>query len=146
LIEYALPKFGQGGAPVGGVLIPLVNTFRVKRTAFAIPSLLGGERSLAPSSAQLRMDERRSALRSLPYGNLKMRPEYRGSTVDSSENVEDRFAAVVYLEEESMKVATLAALSVLITLPAEAGQRHRQNNVSPSCDNDGPHRCVIAAA
>jgi hypothetical protein len=39
-----------------------------------------------------------------------------------------------------MKVAVLAALGVLITLPAEAGQRHRQNNVSPSCDNDG--RCT----
>ena len=39
-----------------------------------------------------------------------------------------------------MKVAALAALSVLIALPAEAGQRHRQNNVSPSCDNDG--RCT----
>ena len=39
-----------------------------------------------------------------------------------------------------MKVAALAALSVLIALPAEAGQRHRQINVSPSCDNDG--RCT----
>jgi hypothetical protein len=39
-----------------------------------------------------------------------------------------------------MKVAALAVLSVLIALPAEAGQRHRQNNVSPSCDNDG--RCA----
>ena len=39
-----------------------------------------------------------------------------------------------------MKVAALAALSVLIALPAEAGQRHRQNNVSPFCDNDG--RCT----
>ena len=39
-----------------------------------------------------------------------------------------------------MKIAALAALSVLIALPAEAGQRHRQNNVSPSCDNDG--RCT----
>jgi hypothetical protein len=39
-----------------------------------------------------------------------------------------------------MKVAALAALSVLIALPAEAGQRHRQNNASPSCDNDG--RCT----
>jgi hypothetical protein len=38
-----------------------------------------------------------------------------------------------------MKVAVLAALSVLIALPAEAGQRHRQNDVSPTCDNDG--RC-----
>ena len=39
-----------------------------------------------------------------------------------------------------MKVAAVAALSVLIMLPAQAGQRHRQNNVSPSCDNDG--RCT----
>jgi hypothetical protein len=43
-----------------------------------------------------------------------------------------------------MKVAVLITLSVLIlsvliALPAEAGQRHRQNIVSPSCDNDG--RC-----
>ena len=37
-------------------------------------------------------------------------------------------------------VAAVAALSVLIVLPAQAGQRHRQNNVSPSCDNDG--RCA----
>ena len=41
-----------------------------------------------------------------------------------------------------MKVAALAALSVLIALPAEAGQRHRQINVSPSCDNDG--RCTTS--
>jgi hypothetical protein len=39
-----------------------------------------------------------------------------------------------------MKVAALAALSVLIALPAEAGQRDWQNNASPSCDNDG--RCT----
>ena len=39
-----------------------------------------------------------------------------------------------------MKVAALATVCVLIGLPAEAGQRHRQNNVSPSCDNDG--RCA----
>jgi hypothetical protein len=39
-----------------------------------------------------------------------------------------------------MKVTAIAALSVLIALPAEAGQRHRQSNVSPSCDNDG--RCT----
>jgi hypothetical protein len=37
-------------------------------------------------------------------------------------------------------VAAVAALSVLITLPAQAGQRHRQNIVSPSCNNDG--RCT----
>jgi hypothetical protein len=37
-----------------------------------------------------------------------------------------------------MKVAALASLIVLIALPAEAGQRHRQN-ASPvaTCDNDG---------
>jgi hypothetical protein len=39
-----------------------------------------------------------------------------------------------------VKVALLVALSVLIALPAEAGGRHRQNNVSPICDNDG--RCT----
>ncbi len=39
-----------------------------------------------------------------------------------------------------MKVAVLAVLSVLIALPAEAGQRHRENNVSPSCNNEG--RCT----
>ena len=43
-----------------------------------------------------------------------------------------------------MKVAALAALSVIIALPAEAGQRHRQNSVSPSCDNDG--RCATLSA
>jgi hypothetical protein len=37
-----------------------------------------------------------------------------------------------------MKVAALAALSVLIALPADAGQRQRQNG-SPAnaCDNNG---------
>ena len=39
-----------------------------------------------------------------------------------------------------MKVAALAALCVLIALPAQAGQRQQQKNVSPSCDNDG--RCT----
>jgi hypothetical protein len=43
-----------------------------------------------------------------------------------------------------MKVAALATLSVLIALPAEAGQRHRQDNVLPSCDNDG--RCATLSA
>ena len=43
-----------------------------------------------------------------------------------------------------MKVAALAVLSVLIALPAEAGERHRQNNVSPTCDNDG--RCATSNA
>src|SRR5262245_28372868 len=44
-----------------------------------------------------------------------------------------------------MKVAALAALSVLIVVPAEAGQRHR-TNVSPkiTCDNDG--HCTTFAA
>jgi hypothetical protein len=39
---------------------------------------------------------------------------------------------------KGMKVAALAALNVLVVLPAEAGQRHR-TNVSPkvTCDNDG---------
>ena len=43
-----------------------------------------------------------------------------------------------------MKVAALAIVCVLIGLPAEAGQRHRQNNVSSSCDNDG--RCTTLSA
>jgi hypothetical protein len=43
-----------------------------------------------------------------------------------------------------VKVAALAALCVLIALPAEAAQSHRQNNVSPSCDNDG--RCTTLNA
>jgi hypothetical protein len=43
-----------------------------------------------------------------------------------------------------MKVAALVALGVLIALPAEAGQRYRQNNASPSCDNDG--RCMQVTA
>jgi hypothetical protein len=45
-----------------------------------------------------------------------------------------------------MKVAALAALSVLIVLPAQAGQGHRQNDASlASCDNDG-HCTTFAAA
>jgi hypothetical protein len=45
-----------------------------------------------------------------------------------------------------MKVAALAALSVLIVLPADAGQGHRQSD-SPvaACDNDG-HCTTFAAA
>ena len=39
-----------------------------------------------------------------------------------------------------MKLAALAVFCVLIALPAEAGQRHRQDNVSPTCDNNG--RCT----
>ena len=39
-----------------------------------------------------------------------------------------------------MKVAALAVFCVLIALPAEAGRRYRQDNVSPSCDNNG--RCT----
>jgi len=39
-----------------------------------------------------------------------------------------------------MKVAALAVLTLLIALPVEAGQR--QNNLSPSCDNDG--RCTTS--
>src|SRR5215510_2174705 len=41
-----------------------------------------------------------------------------------------------------MKVAALAALCVLIALPAEAAQQHRPN-VSPSCDNDA--RCTTVS-
>src|SRR5215510_6342194 len=39
-----------------------------------------------------------------------------------------------------MKVAALAAVSVLIVFPVEAGQRHQSNNVSPFCYNYG--RCT----
>jgi len=42
-----------------------------------------------------------------------------------------------------LKVAALVALSVLIALPAEARERHGQNNASPICDNDG--RCTTLA-
>ncbi len=46
-----------------------------------------------------------------------------------------------------MKVAALAALSVLIALPAEAGQRHRQNDSSTTtCDNNGHCTTVNATA
>ena len=44
-----------------------------------------------------------------------------------------------------MKVAALAALSVLIALPAEAGQRQRQNgSPATTCDNNG-HCTTIGA-
>src|SRR4029077_4196222 len=45
-----------------------------------------------------------------------------------------------------MKVAVLAALSVLIAIPsAEAGQRHLQNGVPvTTCDNDG-HCATLGA-
>jgi hypothetical protein len=37
-----------------------------------------------------------------------------------------------------MKLATIAALSVLIVLPAEAGHRHQQiGSPAATCDNDG---------
>jgi hypothetical protein len=45
----------------------------------------------------------------------------------------------------SMKVAALAALSVLIAIPlAEAGQRRLQNGLPMTCDNDG--HCATFAA
>src|SRR5262249_47675154 len=45
-----------------------------------------------------------------------------------------------------MKVAALAALSVLIVLPAIAGQVHRQNgSPTATCDNDG-HCTTFASA
>src|SRR5262245_59005181 len=45
-----------------------------------------------------------------------------------------------------MKVAALAALSVLIVLPADAGQVHRQNgSPTATCDNDG-HCTTFASA
>jgi hypothetical protein len=45
-----------------------------------------------------------------------------------------------------LKVAALAVLSVLIAVPAEAGERHRQNSVSPICDNDGRCTTLIVTA
>ncbi|HEX3342218.1 MAG TPA: hypothetical protein VHT68_23950 [Pseudolabrys sp.] len=45
-----------------------------------------------------------------------------------------------------MKVAALAALTVLIAFPVEAGQRYRQNSVSPTCDNDGHCATLTVAA
>ena len=40
-----------------------------------------------------------------------------------------------------MKAAAIAALGLLIVLPAHAGQRHRASNLpTPTCDNDG--RCT----
>jgi hypothetical protein len=40
-----------------------------------------------------------------------------------------------------MKAAAIAALGLLIALPAHAGQRHRASNLpTPTCDNDG--RCT----
>ncbi|MGZ5172345.1 MAG: hypothetical protein ACXWCY_33455 [Burkholderiales bacterium] len=45
-----------------------------------------------------------------------------------------------------MKVAGLAALSVLIALPAEAGPRHRQNgSPAATCDNNG-HCTTLGAS
>lgn len=44
-----------------------------------------------------------------------------------------------------MKVAALAALSILIILPADAGQRHHEkNSLLTTCDNDG--RCTTLNA
>src|SRR5215475_7818138 len=71
-----------------------------------------------------------------------MRPEYRGSTGDSSEDMGDRFLP----RRGAMKVAALAALTVLIALPAEAGQGHGQNNVSTSCNNDGRCTTLVVTA
>ena len=46
-----------------------------------------------------------------------------------------------------MKVAALAALGVLVALPAEAGQAHRQNaSPAATCDNDGHCTTVNAIA
>src|SRR5262245_43408157 len=44
-----------------------------------------------------------------------------------------------------MKVAAIAALGILVVLPAEAGQRHRaSNSPTATCDNDG--RCTTLNA
>ena len=46
-----------------------------------------------------------------------------------------------------MKVAALAALSVLIALPTEAGQRHRQDaSPATTCDNNGHCTALNATA
>ena len=46
-----------------------------------------------------------------------------------------------------MKVATVAALGVLIVLPGEVGQAHRQSGlpIATTCDNDG-HCATLSAA
>ena len=43
-----------------------------------------------------------------------------------------------------MEVAAVVAVGVLIALTAEVGQSRAQNNVSPSCDNDG--RCTTVTS
>jgi hypothetical protein len=43
-----------------------------------------------------------------------------------------------------MKIAALATLGILVAFQAQAGQAQRQNNVSPSCDNNG--RCTTFTA
>jgi len=53
-----------------------------------------------------------------------MRPEYRGSAGDSSDDVEDRFAAVVYPGEEHEGRRNTCR----IALPAEAW---RQSEIAP---------------
>jgi len=48
---------------------------------------------------------------------------------------------------ESLKFVVLSALSVLVALPAEAGQSHRQNGApAATCDNDGHCTTFNAAA
>jgi hypothetical protein len=75
------------------------------------------------------------ALRFFLTVNLKLRPGYRASKGDSSENAAEDCFVTESTWEKSMKVAALAALSVLIALPADAGQHQRQNNISPLYDS-----------
>jgi hypothetical protein len=52
-----------------------------------------------------------------------------------------RYSVMGLSQGEIMKAAAIAALGLLIVLPAHAGQRHRASNLpTPTCDNDG--RCT----
>jgi hypothetical protein len=52
-----------------------------------------------------------------------------------------RYSVMGLSQGESMKAAAIAALGLLIVLPAHAGQRHRASNLpTPTYDNDG--RCT----
>src|SRR4029434_11243068 len=52
-----------------------------------------------------------------------------------------RYSVMGLSQGESMKAAAIAALGLLIVLPAHARQHHRASNLpTPTCDNDG--RCT----
>src|SRR5262245_27263082 len=57
-------------------------------------------------------------------------PEYRGPRSESAQNAATPLIGGWTITEERMKAAAIAVLSLLIVLPAQAGQRHRQS-VSP---------------